>query len=294
VTYVGRFAPSPSGALHLGSVVAAAASYLDARTHAGRWLLRIEDLDTGRSDAKVAQGIIDTLARLGMQPDDAPTYQSRQLDRYRRALSTLSARGLTYPCACTRAEIRAASTVPGVYPGTCRDGLPPGRKPRSTRVRLDQAEDSFFDRFAGPQLSRIGRDYGDPAVVRADGAYAYLLAGAIDDVLDEVTDVVRGDDLLPTTSTQRLLLAQLDLKPPRYAHIPVIRGDDGRKLSKQNHAQPVDADAPVAVMSRAFEAMGLSPYLSRAEARASQDALWDDAISAWPRFLADRAAVISR
>ena len=294
MTYVGRFAPSPSGPLHLGSVVAAAASYLDAKAHHGVWLVRIEDLDQGRSDPAIAQHILDTLAALGMTPDRPPTYQSRQQHRYRDAAAALRGQGLIYPCGCTRAQIREAAQTPGVYPGTCRDGLAQGRSGRSLRLRLEQPGDAFDDRFAGPQYSQSGQDYGDPTIVRADDSFAYILAGAVDDVLDGITDVVRGDDLLPTTSPQRLLLERLELAPPRYAHIPVLLGPDGRKLSKQNHAPAIDASEPLAVLRHALDALGLRPFLGRETFPQSVNGLWRAAICAWKDYLADRQATISR
>lgn len=281
MTYIGRFAPSPTGPLHLGSVVAAAASYLDARAHRGRWQVRIEDLDTGRCDPAAARNMIRTLEQLGMVPDEPVVWQSRRLASYEEALSALRQCEVLYPCACTRAQVRRRAPHPGVYAGTCRQGLPPDTRPRSLRVRLDAPSDQFTDRFAGPQHSEQGIDFGDPVVRRADGSVAYVLAGAVDDVVCGVTDVVRGDDLLPTTATQRLLLGLLGMTPPRYAHIPVVLGADGRKLSKQNHAPPVDTTAPTRVLRDTFDLLGLPHDVTKRAANMPLAALWEAGVQAW-------------
>ena len=281
MTYIGRFAPSPTGPLHRGSVVAAAASYLDARAHDGRWQLRIEDLDTGRCDPDVARTMINTLAQLGMQADEPVYWQSRRQSTYQQAFQSLSAAGVVYGCACTRAQVRRHAPHPGVYAGTCRSGLSDGRVARCARVRIDQLEDRFIDRLAGPQHSLQGRDYGDPVVLRADGSYAYVLAGAVDDAECGITDVVRGDDLLPTTATQRCLLTLLGLPTPRYAHVPVVRGADGRKLSKQNHAPAIDPMQPIETIRAAFRALGLPETITAAREAKTLPELWQAGVIAW-------------
>lgn len=289
MTYIGRFAPSPTGPLHLGSIVAAAASFLDARSHEGQWLVRIEDLDTERCDPGAARLILETLQKLGMKPDRPVLYQSSRLTQYQGALDALDDAGVIYDCGCKRAQVRAQAPSPGIYAGTCRSGLPAGAQPRTKRFRIDAADDVFFDRLAGSQRSLRGEQFGDPVVRRADGSFAYVLAGAIDDVTTGVTDVVRGDDLLPTTATQRLLLDKLGHAAPRYAHVPVVCGPDGRKLSKQNHAPAVDTTRPVDVVTRAFDALGLSSLMTYPASRTTLNEVWTMGTAAWTQMLVDRS-----
>lgn len=281
VTYVGRFAPSPSGPLHAGSLLAAAASWLDARAHGGRWLVRIEDLDTPRCVAGSEAAILRTLDAYGMSPDAPVSYQGRRLHHYREAFNTLADAGHAYACGCTRADERAAAITPGVYPGTCRDGLKPGRAPRSVRLRLPDAVMRFTDRFAGPQRAHLTREIGDPIIRRADGLFAYVLAGAVDDAEQGITHVVRGDDLLPTTAAQRAVLQLLDRPVPVYGHVPVVRDASGRKLSKQHHAPPVDDDAPRPTLLAAFTALGLTDHDPQLHAIDDLDSLWAHATDAW-------------
>jgi len=263
--YVGRFAPSPTGPLHAGSLVAALASCLDARAQRGRWLLRIEDLDVPREMPGAADSIIDTLARLGFRHDGGIVFQSRRDDAYRQAFERLAAGGHVYPCACTRREIADSITHQGEalahggkpYPGTCRHGMPAGRGARAWRVRVDATAVRWSDRRAGPRCDRLDEQVGDFVVRRADGPWAYQLAVVVDDDAQGVTDVVRGADLLDSTARQLHLRHLLGLPAPRHLHVPVLVGPDGAKLSKQTGAPAVDASRPVDALDAALEALGL-------------------------------------
>jgi len=270
VTYVGRFAPSPSGPLHAGSLVAALASWLDARAHGGRWLLRIEDVDTPRTVPGAAERIMAQLEALGLSWDGEVMWQSRRGDAYQAAFDALAARGLIYGCGCTRREIADSAlrgqTQPGAdgerpYPGTCRNGLPEGRQARAWRVRLPEGVERFEDRWLGPQEQDVARAVGDMALRRADGLWAYQLAVVVDDAAQGVTDVVRGADLLGSTARQRVLGRLLGLPPVRYLHVPLILdAGSGLKLSKQNGAPPIDTGAPLEALKGAWTALGFEPF----------------------------------
>jgi len=291
--YVGRFAPSPTGPLHAGSIVAALASWLDARAHHGRWLVRIEDIDKPREQPGAAESILDTLRHLGLVWDDSPSWQSQRLEAYGAALRSLVSKGLAYPCACTRSEIadsqRSVATgansqaVRGVerpYPGTCRNGLAPGRTARSWRIRLpDQAIVQFDDRWQGWQQQDVANEVGDFVLQRADGLFAYQLAVVVDDGAQGITDVIRGADLLGSTARQRLLGRALGLADLRYLHVPVVLAADGEKLSKQNGAIAVDIRHPVEVLDRAFRHLGFGR-----SAESSLDGWLADATRRWAEF----------
>ena len=230
---VGRFAPSPSGPLHFGSLVAALASWLDARKAGGRWLVRIEDLDRPRVQPGAAEEILQTLERLGLYWDGEVVFQSRRSALYEQALAHL--RG-TYLCGCSRREIAdsavsLAADGAQIYPGTCRAGLAPGRNARALRLRVE-GKVSFVDRVQGSLTQDLERAVGDFVLRRADGQYAYQLAVVVDDAAQGVTDVVRGADLLDSTPRQIYLQRLLGLATPRYLHVPVALGPDGEKLSK--------------------------------------------------------------
>jgi glutamyl-Q tRNA(Asp) synthetase len=266
--YVGRFAPSPTGPLHAGSVVAALASWLDARAHRGRWLLRIEDLDPPRELPGAAAAIVEALRRLGLAWDGEVEFQSRRGERYARALDTLVSAGLAYPCGCTRREIADSRPRAGdgparhadrPYPGTCRDGLAPGRSPRAWRLRVPEGIVAFDDRRLGPQAQDVAREVGDFVLRRADGLWAYQLAVVTDDAAQGVTDVVRGEDLLGSTGRQIVLARALGLPSPRWLHVPVVTGSDGAKLSKQNGAAPLDTSRPIETLSAALRHLGVAP-----------------------------------
>ena len=234
--YVGRFAPSPTGPLHLGSLVAALGSFLDARQQRGRWLLRIEDLDTARVRPGCSDQIQRTLAALGLSWDGTVEYQSRRLHLYEEALRALGGRGLAYACHCTR---RVLAGDGAAYPGTCRD-RPAAPGPAALRFRVDETESvSFTDRFQGASSFAMGA-LGDVVIRRRDGVVAYQLAVVVDDAEQGVSDVVRGADLLPSTPWQLLLQRALALPPLRYGHLPLVVEPSGAKLAKSRRSVPVD------------------------------------------------------
>ena len=281
--YVGRFAPSPTGPLHAGSLVAALASWLDARAHGGRWLVRIEDVDRPRCVPGAAETILHQLAACGLLPDETPLWQSSRDDAYDRALAHLSGAGWAYPCACSRQDIELALARRGqarkrhaelVYPGTCRAGLH-GRVARATRVLalpalLDSVQPdehnplviAWHDRRLGALTQDVSAEVGDFVLQRADGLWAYQLAVVVDDAEQGITDVVRGEDLADNTPRQVHLQHLLGLPLPRYLHTPLVLGADGAKLSKQNGALPLkldDAGAPLARLRDAAAVLGLDP-----------------------------------
>jgi glutamyl-Q tRNA(Asp) synthetase len=267
--YRGRFAPSPTGPLHAGSLVAALASWLDARAHGGQWLLRIEDLDPPREQPGAADAIERSLARLGMVSDAAVMRQSERHARYEAALAMLIASGQAYPCGCTRREIADSQPVLSLqqpelaYPGTCRSGLPPGRTARAWRLRVPPGVVQFRDRALGRQSQDVGHDVGDFVLRRADGLWAYQLAVVVDDAAQGVTDVVRGIDLLASTARQVVLQRALDLPTPRYLHVPVVLAADGQKLSKQTGAMGIDGLDPIVALDAALAHLGIASASAR-------------------------------
>jgi glutamyl-Q tRNA(Asp) synthetase len=290
--YVGRFAPSPTGPLHAGSLVAAVASYLDARAHDGLWLVRIEDIDEGRSVAGAAEGILELLGSLGMVSDREVVWQSRRKHLYQAAFDRLAE--AAYPCGCNRREIADsrlgyAPDGAAIYPGTCREGLAPGRTTRSLRLRVPEPGSdvmTFTDRFAGTVSQRLASESGDFVLKRADGYWAYQLAVVVDDADQGVTDIVRGADLLDSTPRQIYLQRLLGVPTPRYLHVSVVRNANGEKLSKQTGAlavQPGDQPAALAVLLDAARFLGL-PWLE-ADSLAS---FWQAAVPAWRKLLALR------
>jgi glutamyl-Q tRNA(Asp) synthetase len=258
----GRFAPSPTGPLHFGSLVAAAASWLDARAAAGRWLVRIEDLDRPRVQPGAADEILRTLEALGLRWDGEVLWQSRREALYRDALERL--RADTYWCGCSRREIADSSlglAVDGarIYPGTCRAGLAADRRARALRVRVPDGVVRFVDRVQGEQAQQLARDVGDFVLYRADGLFAYQLAVVVDDAAQGVTDVVRGADLLDSTARQIHLQRLLGVPMPRYLHVPVAVNAQGEKLSKQTGARPVDPSRPAEALAAALAFLGQPP-----------------------------------
>ena len=261
MSYVGRFAPSPSGPLHFGSLVAAVASYLDARSRGGEWHLRIEDVDAPRTVPGAAQSILGTLEALGFAWDGPVVRQSMRTARYAQALAALEAGGTAYRCVCTRKEIAdwALGGIEGfVYPGTCRHSAIGPSERTATRVLAGDDTIAFEDRLQGPIAQRIGTDIGDFVVKRSDGLIAYQLAVVVDDADLGVTDVVRGADLLLSTPRQIRLQRLLGLPTPRYLHVPVAtRG--GQKLSKQTLATEIDVRSAAGELGRALAFLGQDP-----------------------------------
>ncbi len=257
----GRFAPSPTGPLHFGSLVAALGSYLEAKARGGRWLVRIEDLDAPRCKPEYADAILRTLETFGFAWDGAVLYQSRRSARYREVLERLKAQGVVYPCGCTRAELASAplgADGAPVYPGTCRHGLPPGKTARAWRLRV-AGEIGFTDLVQGPQRQDLVREVGDCVLLRADGHFAYQLAVVVDDAEQGVDHIVRGADLIHSTARQIFLQRLLGLAMPEYAHLPVAADATGAKLSKQTRAAPVDARDPAAALCAAARFLGHNP-----------------------------------
>ncbi len=293
LSYVGRFAPSPTGWLHAGSMVAALASWLDARAHGGRWLVRIEDVDGPRCIAGAEDAILRQLADCGLHPDAPPVRQSDRGALYAQALERLHAAGLAYGCRCTRREIAQALQARGldrerhgdlVYPGTCRPGGPqPVPWPEARAVRLltcaDDGRDTVIDwtdRRLGAQRQNVSQEVGDFVLRRADGLWAYQLAVVVDDAAQGVTDIVRGEDLADNTPRQILLRRHLGLPQPRHLHTPLVLAADGQKLSKQNGAAPVDTGRPAEVLAAAARALGLDLSESL-----SADAVRTEALRQW-------------
>ena len=262
---IGRFAPTPSGPLHFGSVLAALGSYLDARCAGGRWLVRIDDVDAPRAAPGAGEGILRTLERLGFEWDGAPVWQQARTDVYDAAFARLRAHGQVYGCACTRKMLAdAPRAVDGSarYPGTCRDGLPAGVRPRAWRFRVPAGQTAFDDRVQGPVCEDVGRDAGDFILKRADGLFAYQLATVVDDADAGVTDVVRGIDLIGSTARQIVLQRALGLPTPRYAHLPVVVDARGQKLSKQSLARAVDGFPATQLIVDALSCLGQAPPAS--------------------------------
>ena len=309
--YTGRFAPSPTGPLHAGSLVAALASWLDARAHQGRWLVRIEDVDGPRCAPGASETLLRQLADCGLLPDAPPVWQSQRSALYQQALDALVSAELAYPCSCTRQDIARALADAGherqrhdelVYPGTCRNGLK-GRTARAWRFLIEKNESkpplahaaraqaamntvailptdatplTWHDRLLGPQSQHVNREVGDFVLKRADGLWAYQLAVVVDDAAQGITHVVRGEDLADNTARQILLQRGLGFPTPSYLHTPLVRGANGEKLSKQHGAQALDTRDPVAVLNQAARLLGLPPQTG--QSRADALAMW---VAAW-------------
>ena len=273
--YVGRFAPSPTGPLHAGSLVAALASWLDARAHGGQWLVRIEDVDTPRCIAGADQLILQQLATCGLVPDAPVMWQSQRGDAYQAALDALIAKSWAYPCGCSRKEIEDAQALMGhtrerhtaaVYPGTCRDGLN-GKTARAWRLNVQRVIDDlklptplpWHDRLLGPQQPDVAQEVGDFVLRRADGLWAYQLAVVVDDAAQGITHIVRGADLTDNTARQIVLQRVLGLPTPSYMHTPLVLGENGEKLSKQNGAEALDLSNPLAALNAAAARLNLAP-----------------------------------
>lgn len=285
--YTGRFAPSPTGLLHAGSLVAALASWLDARAHGGRWLLRIEDVDTPRCVPGADQAIVRQLAACGLVPDGDVQWQNSRHGAYAEALQGLVAQGWAYPCGCSRKAIASAQAVArhsaAVYPGTCREGLK-GQLARAWRLNVQAVQTAlglpelthWHDRHLGPQQQHVGQAVGDFVLHRADGLWAYQLAVVVDDAAQGVTHVVRGEDLGDNTARQIVLQRALGLPTPQYLHTPLVLGANGEKLSKQNGALALDLQSPGAALNAlnaAAQVLGL-PAVPEGVAPAQALTLW--------------------
>jgi glutamyl-Q tRNA(Asp) synthetase len=293
--YTGRFAPSPTGLLHAGSLVAALASWLDARAQHGRWWVRIEDVDSPRCVAGADQAILQQLSACGLQPDGAVLWQSQRHHAYQAALDSLIAQGWAYPCGCSRKEIEAAQSQAmarhhaAVYPGTCRQGLQ-GKTARAWRLNVQAVQQAlglpaltkWHDRRLGDQMQNVREAVGDFVLRRADGLWAYQLAVVVDDAAQGISHVLRGEDLADNTARQILLQRALGLPTPQYLHTPLVLGANGEKLSKQNGAQALDLSAPLAALNQAAQALGLSTQPA--------DTPLDQALSHWRTDWASRWA----
>jgi glutamyl-Q tRNA(Asp) synthetase len=281
----GRFAPSPTGPLHFGSLIAALASYCDARARGGTWLVRIEDVDSPRARPGAERLILDTLERYGFAWEGEVVRQSARTAFYDAALLRLRQGGDVYECACTRRDLEAAPVGAGgerIYPGTCREGIPGNRAPRrhhAWRLRVADAHVEWRDRLLGAQTQDLAREVGDFVVRRADGLPSYQLAVVVDDALQGVTDVVRGADLIASTSRQRFLQQRLGYPTPSYLHVPIAIDANGEKLSKQTRAAPLPAQPlPALVAAWRFLSQSLP---AGSGTPASVDEFWDWAIRAW-------------
>ena len=270
--YIGRFAPSPTGPLHAGSLVAALASWLDTRHHGGLWQVRIEDLDTPRCVAGADDIILKQLADCGLLPNSEVLYQSTRGTAYQNALESLVTKGWAYACACSRKDIEDAQGErlrhsAAVYPGTCREGLK-GKAARAWRLNVQKVMADLAlptpwvwqDRWLGRQQQDVAQEVGDFVLKRADGLWAYQLAVVVDDAFQNITHVVRGADLADNTPRQMLLQLALGLPTPAYMHTPLVLGADGEKLSKQNGAQALDLSSPSAALNAAAKVLGLPAF----------------------------------
>lgn len=285
--YIGRFAPSPTGPLHFGSLISAVGSYLQARRAGGKWLVRMEDLDLPRVVPGAANNILATLESFGLCWDGDVLYQSARFRSYTAALERLDQH--LYPCGCSRAEIRRHGGGSTIYPGTCRNGLPPGKAPRALRLSTRGRHISFRDIIQGTRRQDLEREVGDFVIRRADGLFAYQLAVVVDDAEQGITEVVRGSDLLDSTPRQILLQHMLGYPTPTYAHLPVAVNHQGQKLSKQTHAPPLDRSRPLPALWRALCFLGQHPPRELLEG--SLDDFWQWAVRHWkvekvPRTLA--------
>ena len=273
-SYTGRFAPSPTGPLHFGSLIAALASFLDARANQGQWLVRMEDIDRPRCLEGADISILDCLAAHGLTWDGDVRYQSAQLSDYDEVLQTLSVQKALYACQCTRKQIKASG---GVYQGTCRElHLPP--EANALRLKCDQPVTTFTDQLLGPVVINDPHALEDTVLLRRDGLHSYNLVVVVDDIAQGVNHIVRGSDLLTTTAAHLTLYRQLGAQPPFYAHIPVAATSSGRKLSKQNHARPLDNNRALQNLQHALSFLGFSDI---AENHRTIPALLNAAIAAW-------------
>lgn len=290
IAYRGRFAPSPTGPLHFGSLVSALASWLDARARDGTWLVRIEDIDGPRTVPGAAEEILATLERFGMHADAPPVWQSERMPRYAQALEQMKSNGLVYPCGCTRKEIADSllhahsRNTTLAYPGTCRHGLN-GKPARAWRLRVPNGEAAvitFADRWQGSQTQNLATEVGDFVLRRADDQWAYQLAVVVDDADEGITHIVRGADLMDSTARQIYLQHCLGVPTPQYLHVPVVTNEHGEKLSKQNGARALDRDRPLEALTAAARHLKLD--LADSECT-TLDGFYQAATAAWAKRL---------
>jgi glutamyl-Q tRNA(Asp) synthetase len=280
--YIGRFAPTPSGHLHFGSLVAALASYLDARSVGGRWLMRMEDLDPPREEPGAQAAILKALESYGFEWDGEMVRQSDRHDAYAEVLNRLFNHGLAYACTCSR---KTLAPYHGIYPGLCRNAGH-DTKDAAIRLRVPELEYHFIDRVQGEYRQHLGRDVGDFVIRRRDGLYAYQLAVVLDDAWQGITDVVRGADLLDSTPRQLYLQELLGLPQPRYLHIPLITQPDGHKLGKSYRSPPLTKDQATPLLLRALRALGHNPGAELAYATPREVLNWG--IAHWDAGLIPR------
>jgi glutamyl-Q tRNA(Asp) synthetase len=283
-SYVGRFAPSPTGPLHFGSLVTAVGSCLQARRHGGHWLIRIEDIDRPRVVHGAAADQVRTLGQFGLVSDAPVTHQSTFHHRHHQALRFLLNQGHAFHCVCTRRELPAT----GIYPGTCRHGPPAGRPRRSVRLKVGDHSLTVADAVQGSFTQDLGREVGDFIILRGDGLIAYQLAVVVDDHASAITEVVRGADLLESTPRQMLIYHHLGWPLPRYVHLPVVTDANGRKLSKSDHADPIQADQPAVVLRQALSVLGHPPPVTVS----SLASLWEWATTHWDLSRVPRGPVV--
>jgi glutamyl-Q tRNA(Asp) synthetase len=280
---IGRFAPSPTGDLHFGSLVSAVGSYLEAKSKGGHWLVRMEDIDPPREVTGSAERIIDDLHRLGMTPDAPVLYQSSRLDAYQQMVSRLLDAGLAYPCACSRKDLPAS----GIYPGTCRNGIPDGKQGRSVRLIVEGSDCEFTDKLQGYITDSPAGPSGDFVIHRADGLFAYQLAVVIDDEFQGITEVVRGADLLDSTCRHICLQSALGYGTPGYMHLPVALSADGKKLGKRVRTDPIRHQDPAFAVQQALKFLGQSP-----PSICGLHDLWNWALEHWNGSLIPRRRTI--
>ncbi|APC17474.1 tRNA glutamyl-Q(34) synthetase GluQRS [Pseudomonas frederiksbergensis] len=286
VAYIGRFAPTPSGHLHFGSLVAALASYLDARSVGGRWLLRMEDLDPPREEPGAQAAILKALESYGFEWDGEMVCQSDRHDAYAQVLNQLFNHGLAYACTCSRKKL---APYHGIYPGLCRNAGH-ASEDAAIRLRVPELEYHFTDRVQGEYRQHLGREVGDFVIRRRDGLYAYQLAVVLDDAWQGITDIVRGADLLDSTPRQLYLQELLGLPQPRYLHLPLITQPDGNKLGKSYRSPPLTEDQATPLLLRALRALGQKPGRALDDASPREVLNWG--IRHWDAMLIPRTLTL--
>ena len=278
--YRGRFAPSPTGPLHFGSLITAVGSYLQARSQGGEWLVRMEDIDPPREQPGAADEILRALEAYHLHWDGPVLYQRYRANAYMTALDQLQNQGDSFPCSCTRASIAAITKNPsGIYPGTCRTGLPTGATARTIRLRVPDQIDTFTDALQGQIQTALQGDIGDFVVRRADGLFAYHLAVVVDDAEQQISEIVRGTDLLSSTPPQLYLQTRLGYSHPAYCHLPIATNAQGQKLSKQTFATAIDIHQPGPTLIKALAFLGQQPSAALSDARPEEVLAW--AIKHW-------------